>query len=394
MRILFLSPFVPDSQAPHGGGIYLATLARALADRATLGLACLVRERERQLPEDPGLWQWRGQLPHLDRPAGSGRGAHRLRMLWHWRRLPLVAAKHWHPEMPALLERACREFRPDIVFVELAQMAQYLRFLRHVPTILTDHESGCPANTATGLGRWGDRRDTRLWRSYVRRFYPLASLIQTVTKEDAASLHTMLGRDIEVRPPTYRVPTEPVAPGKAPARALFLGDYNHGPNPEAATMLVREVLPLLRAADPDAELWLAGPHHERVQQLAASPGVRVVGFVPDLPSLFGQVRLLLAPLLSGGGFRMKSLAALAHGLPVVTNALGARGCTAEQPARTVVEGPRALADAAIELLRSPDKATAAGHAAFAWAQSNLTGEVVAAIQLERAQRVLAASPVR
>ncbi len=134
---------------------------------------------------------------------------------------------------------------------------------------------------------------------------------------------------------------------------MFLGDYNHRPNPEAAEMLVRDVLPLLLAGDPTAELWLAGPNQERVQHLAAVPGVRILGFVPDLRTLFGQVRVLLAPLLSGGGFRMKSLAALAHGLPVVTNALGARGCTAQRPARTVVEGPRALADATLDLLRSP-----------------------------------------
>lgn len=393
MRLLLLSPFVPDVEASHGGGIYLGSLARALAAHATLGLVALVRDGERIPAADAPLWQWQGLVPLRDRPRGSGRTRHRLRMLWHWRHLPLVAAKHWEPALPTMLERACREFRPDVVLVELAQMAQYLPFLRKVPTILTDHESGCPANTRTGLGAWGDRRDTRLWRSYVRRFYPLATSIQTVTAEDAATLRGVLGRDIDVRPPTYRVPEHPVAPGKAPPRALFLGDYSHGPNPEAAARLVREVLPLLRVAEPSAELWLAGPHRERVQALANEPGVRVLGFVPDLPALFGEVRLLLAPLWSGGGFRMKSLAALAHGLPVVTNALGARGCSAAPPARIVVEGPQALADATLELLRSPERAAAAGRDAFAWARRNLTGAAVAAIQLERAQR-LAASVAR
>ena len=101
---------------------------------------------------------------------------------------------------------------------------------------------------------------------------------------------------------------------------------------------MRDVLPRLRTAVPDAELWLAGPNPQRLGALRGQPGVRVLGFVPDLRELFGQVRLLLAPLFSGGGFRMKSLAALAHGLPVVTNALGARASTAPPPARAVCEG--------------------------------------------------------
>jgi glycosyltransferase involved in cell wall biosynthesis len=296
--------------------------------------------------------------------------------------------------MPALLARARYEFQPDVVFVEMAQMAQYLPYLRGMPTVLTDHEAGCPANTQTGLGALADRRDCRLWRHYVRRFYPLASLLQTVTAEDAETLRGLVGRAVEVRRPTFDVPRVPVAPGEAPARALFLGDYNHRPNPEAAAMLVREVLPLLRAASPAAELWLAGPHSEHVQSLANTPGVRLMGFVPDLHGLFGQVRLLLAPLLSGGGFRMKSVAALAHGLPVVTNQLGARGCAAPAPARTIVEGPRALADAALELLRSPSAAAAAGRAAFQWARDNLTGEVVATTQVERARHLLRTAPAR
>jgi glycosyltransferase involved in cell wall biosynthesis len=390
MRILLLTPFLPDPAAPHGGGIYLATLAQALARHAEVGLVAQVREAEQaRLAAAPGPWRFVATTPFRERPNGRGRRRHQLRMLWHWSRLPLVAAKHWDPAVVQQLARARAEFRPDVAFVELAQMAQFLPFLQGLPTVFTDHEAGCPANTATGLGRWGDRRDARLWARYVQHFYPQASLLQAVTAEDAAALGRTLGRDVLVRPPTFAVPAQPVAPERAPPRALFLGDYSHQPNPEAATMLVHEVLPRLRAAEPASELWLAGPNQQRLQSLASHPGVRLVGFVPDLGELLGQVRLLLAPLFSGGGFRMKGLAALAHGLPVVTNHLGARGCSAPAPARLVVDGASALADAALGLLRSPVRAAEAGRAAYAWARANLTGDAVAATQLERARNLLA-----
>ncbi|MBM4061459.1 MAG: glycosyltransferase [Planctomycetes bacterium] len=384
MRLLLLAPFLPDPCAVHGGGIYLAAVASALARQAEVGLVALVSKAEQQLLQAPRIpWRFLGTLPRREPPRDHGRLRHRLRMLWLWTRLPLVAAKHWEPAMVPLLARARAEFRPDAVLVELAQMAQYLPFLQGLPTVLTDHEAGCPANTSTGLGPLCDRRDARLWSRYVQRFYPRASLVQAVTAEDAATLAGQLGRLVAVREPTLAVPDEPVAPGLAPARALFLGDYRHGPNPEAAQMLVREVLPRLQARIPDAELWLAGPNQERIGFLAGTPGVRLLGFVPDLHGLFAQVRLLLAPLFSGGGFRVKALAALAHGLPVVTNRLGARGCSAGPPACTVAEGADALAAAALDLLRSPERAAQAGAGGFAWAGANLTGEAVAARQLSR-----------
>ena len=68
MRLLLLSPFVPDVEASHGGGIYLGSLARALAAHATLGLVALVRDGERIPAADAPLWQWQGLVPLRDRP--------------------------------------------------------------------------------------------------------------------------------------------------------------------------------------------------------------------------------------------------------------------------------------------------------------------------------------
>ncbi|MCA8965039.1 MAG: glycosyltransferase [Planctomycetes bacterium] len=392
MRILFLTPFLPAPDAHHGGGIYLSALAAALARQAEIGLCALLHpEEELSLQHHPAPWSWHGSAPLPQRPLRAGRRRHQLRMLWRWRRMPLGAAKHWQPELVPLLQRALREFRPDVVCVEMAQMAQYLPFLRQVPTVLTDHEAGCPANTTTGLGRWGDARDRRLWRRFVHRFYPLATHVQAVTSEDAAALSALLHRPVGSRGPAFAVPDRPVAPGAAPPRALFLGDYRHGPNPEAARVLARQVLPRLRARHAQAELWLAGPNQDpALADLRDVPGLRLVGFAPDLAALFAQVRVMLAPLFSGGGFRVKSLAALAHGLPVVTNALGARGCTAAPPARVVVEGADALAAAALELLESPQAARAAGEAAYAWARANLADQAVANQQLQMLRTLLAA----
>lgn len=297
--------------------------------------------------------------------------------------------------MPALLRRACAEFLPDAALVEMAPMAQYLRCLTGVPTIFTDHEAGAPEQPVTGLGATADRRDRGLWQRYVAAEYPRATRLQAVTEEDAEAIQRQIRRPVARRQPALAVPRQRVRCEQAPPRALFLGDYRHHPNPEAATHLVQQVLPRLRAGEPTAELWLAGPNHDRIAGLASVPGVRVTGFVADLGELFAQVRLLLAPLYSGGGFRMKCLTALAHGLPVVTNGLGGRGVDAPASARLLAETPADLAAAALRLLRSPMATAAAADAAHAWALATLDADAVAATQIDALTALVASrSPAR
>jgi glycosyltransferase involved in cell wall biosynthesis len=394
MRLLFLTPFPPDPRAPHGGGAYLGHVLGALAKQAEVGVLALANDEEmgRWQSLDPS-WRWRAAVPSPARPHSWRRVPHTLRMLWRWRRLPLVAAKVAQPALRDSIARALAEFRPDVALIELAQMAQFLPLLRSVRTVLTDHEAGCPANTTTGLGERWDRRDRELWRRYVLRLYPQADLLQAVTTEDAQTLRAMLQRPVAVRPPTVEQPAQPAAPAAAGPRALFLGDYRHRPNSEAAERLAREVFPLVRAAVPAAELWLAGSSCDRIEALGSLPGVQVRGFAPDLPDLFRHARLLLAPVWSGGGFRMKGITALAHGVPVVTNALGARGSEAPAAARVVAEDVRALAAAAARWLTDAGAAGAAGRAAYAWVRDHLSPHAVATQQLERLQELLA-SPRR
>ena len=385
MRILLVSPFLPDTAAPHGGGLYLGSLCEGLARHAELGLLW-IRRTEDAAKVAAGPWRWQASVPY----AGSGNHlGHKLRMLglWGLRGKPLVVAKHWHPDLPALIRRARAEFAPDVAMVELAQMAQYLPHLAGVPTLFTDHEAGAPLQPVTDLGAHADRWDARSWRHYVRAHYPMATQVQALTIEDAGAIRAATGVDVRRRMPLVPVPTVPVRPGEAPPRALFLGDYDHHPNPEAARVLVRDVLPLVRRELPGAELWFAGNNQHRILDLQGIPGVKLVGLVPDLHALLSQARLMLGPLWSGGGFRMKGITSLAHGLPVVTNRLGAQGVDAPETCRAVVESPAELAAAALCWLRDPAAAAGAGAAAHAWARGSVSADAVARQQVELLREV-------
>lgn len=374
--------------------MYLGTLLEALSTVAEVGLVSFLRPSEARWDAQPctGLAFHETVLLRQNFDLGTTqRLVHKGRMAWRWgvRRLPLLAAKFYTARMVDALARAREQFRPDVLLFEFAIMAQYLPSTTELPTVLTDHEQGPVPDSPAPLGL-GRGRDAQLWRDYVRFFYPRARLLQALNEDDAQRLTSETGREVEVRPPVVRVPEAAVAPERAPPRALFLGDYSHRPNPESATFLAREVWPLVRRHVRDAELVLAGPRsNSEVRKLAEAPGVSFVGFAPDLAALLGSARLLLAPVFSGAGSRIKVLTALAHGLPVVSNALGLRGVRAPALAARGAESAMDLAAHTIALLEEPREAGRAGKLARSWAEVELSPTRLAASQLERFRQLIA-----
>ena len=183
-------------------------------------------------------------------------------------------------------------------------------------------------------------------------------------------------------------------PDRAGPLLLFLGDYQHHPNPEAAAFLAREVMPIVLRTVPDAELWLAGPRADHtVQALGKCAGVRVLGFVDDLRSTLAQVRCVVVPVFSGSGVRIKVLTALAHGLPVVSNQLGLQGIHAPDHATARGESAEELAAACVRFLGSPADAAEAGAAGREWALAHLGADKLVQQQIALFHRSANASTV-
>jgi hypothetical protein len=105
----------------------------------------------------------------------------------------------------------------------------------------------------------------------------------------------------------------------------FLGNFRHPPNIDGVEWFAAEVLPLVRRELPDLRLLLAGADMPASIRALEGEGVEVLGWVPDLAALFGRVRLSVAPLRFGAGFKGKVATSLAHGLPVVGSSVSLEG---------------------------------------------------------------------
>jgi glycosyltransferase involved in cell wall biosynthesis len=175
-------------------------------------------------------------------------------------------------------------------------------------------------------------------------------------------------------PNAVRVPAEappPVARRDAtgPFTLVFVGTLNYYPNEDAALLLCRDVLPLLReraGGRREVRLVIAGAlPSPPVRTLAGVPGVVVAADVPDLAPLYAAADLVVAPLRAGGGTRIKILEAFAHNRPVVATTVGAEGIDARHGEHLLIaDSPLALADACLRLMERPEEAAAMARRAF------------------------------
>lgn len=105
----------------------------------------------------------------------------------------------------------------------------------------------------------------------------------------------------------------------------FLGGYRHVPNVEAVEFFVRDVLPALREAMPDVELYLYGSAMPDSFRALADDRLHPVGFVDTVDQVHNQHRVFIAPLLSGAGIKGKVIGAVADGIPTVLSPIAAEG---------------------------------------------------------------------
>ncbi len=133
------------------------------------------------------------------------------------------------------------------------------------------------------------------------------------------------------------------------------------PTTAAATeRLVRDVWPLVVRAVPAARLRVAGRGMESL--VSGAEGVEVVGEVPSAADFLSGLSVLLFPLDRGSGMKVKTLEAIATGVPVVTTRHGAEGIDAGDGV-VVAETDAELARAAASVLADEAERRERGSAA-------------------------------
>ncbi|GGO60665.1 Glycosyl transferases group 1 [Roseovarius pacificus] len=132
---------------------------------------------------------------------------------------------------------------------------------------------------------------------------------------------------------------------------LFVGIAGHRPNVEGVRWFLRECWPEIRRRHPNARFRLVGMGNwsKKTRFFHESDGFDVIGYAPDLAAEYARARLVIAPVLEGGGSKIKVIEACAFGRPVAVMRHSSRGYGPE------IEHHLAIAGNAAEFIDSCDR---------------------------------------
>ncbi len=235
------------------------------------------------------------------------------------------------------LRQLLGEVAPDVVQLESPFLAAYIPVIRagsqaivvyrshnveyQIWSRLADESSGLRRIYLQSLARRMSRYEKALWR--------IADLLIPISAADAAVISS-----IGVRTPMIVAPVGiSTAAGDIPLPAGSLKAYHIGamdwvPNAEGVRWFLDEVWPKLHEWAPEVEFHFAGRAMPESFKEGLPPNVFCSGEVENAAGFIADKHLLIVPIRSGSGIRVKTLEAMAAGKLVISTLTGIQGIEA------------------------------------------------------------------
>jgi len=252
----------------------------------------------------------------------------------------------------------CRQNKIDILHCESAYMSRYLPENTNIPLVLTEHE----VLSASFYERLKIENNfikkvilfirARKKQIEERRWYRRFNKIIVFSENDKDIISKAYHiKNIGVIPLAINLKDYPLQPKKEKTSDIvFVGNFSHPPNVDAALYLYKYILLLIKKRLPDISLMLAGANPpasiRRLSQLDRN--IAVTGYTEDILGSYAKAKIFVAPIRYGTGMRFKVLEAMTMGIPVVSTSIGARGILKENI--EIADTPDIFADTVIELL--------------------------------------------
>jgi glycosyltransferase involved in cell wall biosynthesis len=142
---------------------------------------------------------------------------------------------------------------------------------------------------------------------------------------------------------------------------FHLGSMDWTPNIEGVEWFLTQVWPKAHKDNPKVELWLAGREMPDEMKLLKEPNLNVVGSVGNAYEFMREKGIMIVPLLSAGGIRVKIIEGMALGIPIISTAIGAEGIDYKDQRDIIIANtPNEFATAIKKLTKEPEYAKSIG----------------------------------
>lgn len=271
-------------------------------------------------------------------------------------------SRFFSPDMDIRLIQLLSQEEFDIIQLESLFVTPYIATLRRYSKariVLRSHnlEHVIQERIAQGerniLKKPYRRYLARQLKAYEQEVLKQVDGVAAITDADALSMKEHGGTTPIITIPFGIKPGEyGGARPSGPPIFFHLGSMDWMPNEEGIRWLLRTVWPRVIKKHPEAKLHLAGNRMPKDMIRARLPGTTVVGRVPDANRYISQRHVMLVPLFSAGGMRVKIIEGMAMGKCIISTTVGAEGID-HTPGKNIL-----IADTAAAFTEQIDKVLA------------------------------------
>lgn len=370
MKILMLTPYLPYPPG-SGGQIRTLNLLKYLSKSNDITLVALYKnETEKGYASE--LREYCKEIYVCKRAEKPWQLSNILKSVFSF--LPFLIVRNYSYEAHDVIRKLLSEQQFDVIHAETFYIMPHIPET-NVPIFLVEqtiefqvyqhHVSTLPLLVRTAL--WIDILKLRFWEIF---YWKKADVVATVSYTDKSIIQACVPDNI-----TYVIPngagdemfveTLPKKDLKNPT-LLFTGNFFWLQNTEAADYLIKTLFPKIKAIFPSIRLIIAGQNVKTKLHAKPTDSLEIIDLKNDdterIKELYRENTIFIAPIFGPGGTRLKILAAMASGLPIISTKTGIEGLevhdgeevlVANRPEEFVAQIKRLLEDVKLyESLRS------------------------------------------
>lgn len=286
-------------------------------------------------------------------------------------RRPNHAERFYHKDFQKRLVQLIRGFEPDLIQIESIFMATYIPAIRNATTAKVlirlhniEHHiwEQLAVETSNTLRRYYLRDLAVRIRKFEISMWKKADGLLAISGPDADTV-----REHIPDKPVLLVPAGISIKDGAPAAGIteewcgyHIGAMDWVPNAESIAWFIEEVWPVIHQQAPEFHFHFAGRAMPASFKKYEKNGVFCAGEVNDAAAFIADKKILIVPLRSGGGVRVKIMEALAHGKLVLSTRTGIAGIREAVPGTHFLQAdtPEEFAAQIAWILKNKEAATA------------------------------------
>lgn len=316
---------------------------------------------------------------------------------------PFTARKYFSGTMRQAIQAVFERYEIAVVHADSLPSGQYL-VDAPFPKLLTNHNV-----EYLRLYRYASQRGSRLHRlalwiqgwltkRYEGKIMDSFGNCVAVSEEDKKELSSLAPDVRFFVVPNGTDTSEPLLPSaeQTALSALWVGGMNDEFNREAVIHFAFRILPRILEQVPEFKWIVVGRDPPAwLRTLAAEPssGVVLTGFVPVVRDAYEQSAIVVAPMVSGGGTKLKVLEAMAMGRAVVTTPVGAEGIAVRDGVEMeIASNDEEFARRVVALLFDPARRRQMAAAARTVAEREYSWEVINHRMLAAVRAVMCSCP--